>query len=91
MEVLRRRHVGLAPIPKVYTVRERGGIGSPPTRATETPPNRFRGPTVGKCSKAKKVKKPKKPEFECDRCGTKAEEKKQVCKPAKVGKKKKKT
>jgi hypothetical protein len=42
---------------------------------------------VGKCSKSKKVKKPKKPRFTCEKCGARADEKKQVCKPEKLKKK----
>ena len=44
---------------------------------------------VGDCSKSKKLKKkPETPKFECGKCGLAAEEKKHVCKPEKVKKKK---
>ena len=48
---------------------------------------------MGDCAKSKKLKKKKKaeqPRFECDKCGLEAEEKKLVCKPAKLKKSKKK-
>jgi len=49
---------------------------------------------VGDCAKSKKLKKKRKPEqpqFECDKCGLEAAEKKLVCKPAKIKKKNKKS
>lgn len=41
---------------------------------------------MGKCSKAKKAGKAKAPKFECGKCGTKAKDKKHVCKPKKLKK-----
>jgi len=43
-----------------------------------------------RCEKGKKPKKTKKPEYEGGKCGLESEKKKEVCKPKKRGKGKKK-